>query len=85
MKLETYQKLRELHKGNLKPKVSVLKTIGDYIVVRKSFGSINFKSMEDAEKGIDELLKVGWDIRVDVDGKLVRRKTTKGILSAIKN
>jgi len=40
--------------------------------------------MEDAEKGIDELLKVGWDIRVDVDGKLVRRKTTKGILSAIK-
>lgn len=74
----------ELHKGILKPMVSVTKAIGDYVIVRNTYGSINFKSIEDAQNGIDELLRSGWDMRVDVNGKVVRRKTTNGILSAIK-
>jgi hypothetical protein len=86
MKAETYQRLKDLHKGIIKPKVSISKAIGDFLIVRKSFGNINFKTYEDAEKGINELLKAGWDIRVNIDGgKVARRKTTKGIMDNIKS
>jgi len=85
MKKETYQRLKELQEGVKAPKLSITKSLGDYLVVRKSYGAINFKSFEDAEKGIDELLQAGWDIRVNVDvSKVKRRKTIKGIMDKIK-
>lgn len=87
MKAEVYQRLRELNKGIIKPKLSISKAIGDFLIVRKSFGNINFKSYENAENGIDELLKAGWDIRVNLKGSTntVQRKTTKGIMDNIKS
>lgn len=86
MKIETYQRLKELQEIVTKPKVSISKSIGDYLIVRKCYGEINFKSYEDAEKGVEELLNAGWDIRVGIKGsiKIAQRKTAKGIMDNIK-
>jgi hypothetical protein len=86
MKIETYQRLKELQESVTKPKVSVSKSIGDYLIVRKCYGAINFKTYEDAEKGIEELLNAGWDIRVGIKGSIkpAQRKTAKGIMDNIK-
>lgn len=88
MKTIIYKELKESTKNILRPKVSLNKTIDGFLIVGNSFGLINFKTLDDAERGIEKLLNEGWVIKVNVKDKgkpsLEIRKTLKSIMSRIK-
>lgn len=82
MNLEMYQALSKATADNRSPKMSLTRTPNNALIARKGYGGINFKTAEDAERGLALLLKAGWVIKVMVDGsaKPQERKTVKSIM-----
>lgn len=85
-KMELYQEFVDSTSDNHNPKMSLTKTPGGFLIAQKSFGAINFKTMEDAESGVEALLKAGWPIKVMVKSivkgvsRPKERKTVKSII-----